>query len=153
VLSWASAIAVFLFIVTLGSTLLGQFSLGAAGPMRAAAPADNARPGYGMGGGPPAATSAPAQEAPATQAPVSTQAFVNGNAVATPTAEASIMTILEATPPGVTNVTKTAPTPKVWQSVKFWSFVWLGLAALLITVAFLIRWSRYRAFAKRMRRE
>ena len=138
VLSWASAIAVLLFIVTLGSNLLGQIPLGAAGPMMAAAPV---------------ASSPPALAVPATQAPVSTQAFVNGNAVATPTAEASIMTIRESTPPGVRSVAKTSPAPKVWQSAKFWAFVWLGLAVLLITAALLIRWSRKRAFTKRMKRE
>ena len=157
VLSWASAIAVLLFIVSLGSNWLGQFTLGAAGPMMAAAPAaDHARPGYG--GGLPVATSAPATIAPAlavpaTQVPVSTQAFVNGNAEDTLTAEAPTMTIPESTPPGVSNVAKTSPTQKVGQSVKIWPLVWLGLAALLIATAFIIRWSRNRAFAKRMKGE
>jgi len=152
VLSWASAIAVLLFIISLGSNLFGQFSFGTAGPMMAAAPAaDNARPGYG--GGPPAATSAPALAVPATQAPVSTQAFVNGNAEDTLTAEAATTTISEPTPPRVTNAAKTSPTPKAWQSAKFWPLAWLGLATLFIATAFIIRWSRNRAFAKRMKGE
>jgi hypothetical protein len=62
VFSWAAAVAMLLFIFTLGTSLVGRLSFNAAAPMLAAAPS-------GFGGGPVAAeTKAPAGVAPAPMA-------------------------------------------------------------------------------------
>jgi anti-sigma factor RsiW len=88
-LSWASAVAMVLFVCTLGTNLLGGFPLGASAPMMAAAPS-------GYGGGPAAdatmelamaepATEAPVMGAPATEAPVMAAPATMAPAIAAPT--------------------------------------------------------------------
>ena len=132
--SWASAVAMLVFVFTLGTNLLGQLSFGAAAPMQAAAPMSSE--GYGIGGGPAA-----------TQPPVS------DNALLTPTPETLIMTAPEATasgemlrisPPAVPDV-KAAPEP-----VNLWPYIWLGLAAVLIAAALLIRLVNIQTFRRKM---
>ncbi|HEX7541722.1 MAG TPA: hypothetical protein VF352_06295 [Anaerolineales bacterium] len=133
-LGWASAVAMLLFVITLGTNLLGQISFGAAAPMMAAAPMTNE--GYGLGGG-PAATQSPAPD----------------NTQVTPTAETFVMTAPEATPPGemrlvepaTNSATKSTPEP-----VNIWPYIWLGLAAVLIAAALLIRRASVQAFRRKV---
>jgi negative regulator of sigma E activity len=133
-LSWASATAMLLFILTLGTNLLGQLSFGAAAPMMAAAPMTSE--GYGIGGGPAA-----------------TQPSELDNAQITPAPEASVMTAPEATPsselrqeaPAAASTTKA--TPKL---VNIWLYIWLGLAAALITAALLIRRESVQTFRRKV---
>ena len=133
-LSWASAMAMVLFVVTLGTNLLGQLSFGAAAPMLSAAPMTNENFGVGSG---PAGTQAPAAD----------------NTQVTPTAEAYIMTAPEATAPGVTRLLppaavsaeKAAPEP-----VNIWLYIWLGLAIMLIAAALLIRQASLQAFRRKV---
>jgi anti-sigma factor RsiW len=142
VFSWASAVAMVLFIFTLGTNLVGQLSSGANVPMLAAAPA-------GMGGGPPAAaTMAPANAAPATLAPAPLRTDQTG--MATPPPEASVMPVPESLPPGVTRAIKAPSTPKA-QHRPFtpWLVIWPGLALLLGTLALLVRWLNQRAFQRK----
>ncbi len=133
-LSWASAVAMLLFVFTLGVNLLGQISFGAATSMMAAAPMTNE--GYGMGGG-PADTQPPAMD----------------NTQATPTAESLVATAPEETPPGEMRLvaptaapaTKAAPEP-----VNIWPYIWLGLAAVLIAAALLIHRASIQAFRRKV---
>ncbi len=158
--SWASAVAMLLFIFTLGSSLLGGLSLAAQAPMQAAAP--NA---YGGGGLPPAATLAPALAAPAIAAPVTgapvtgapvteapvTKAPVNdSNMQATSTPEASIMSVPEATPPGALRTTNPPLITKASLHPRNpWLFIWPGLAILLAVVALLLLWYNRRSFQRK----
>ena len=136
VLSWASAIAMLLFVCTFGTNLLGQLPLGASAPMLAAAPADNTRSDYGIGGGPPAAT----------------EPAVNETILATITPEAILMTAPQATQPAMTQAVETPTAFKVQpEPVNPWPYIWLGLAVLLISAAFLIRWARNRAFKRKLK--
>jgi len=140
-LSWASAVAMLLFVCTLGTSLIGQLSFGAGAPMMASAP-DNTGPRYGIGGG-PAATEAPV---------AATEAAIDETALATPTPEASLMTIPQATQPAVIRATETASAPKVQpEPVNPWLLFWPGLAVLLIGAAFLIRSARDRAFKRKLK--
>ena len=133
-LSWASAAALLVFVFTLGTNLLGQLSLGAAAPMQAAAPMTSQ--GYGYGGG-PAETQAPSTD---------------NTLLGTPTPEALLMSVPEATAPGETlrvapqyvPAEKAAPEP-----VNFWPYVWLGLATVLIAAALLIRLVNIQAFRRK----
>jgi anti-sigma factor RsiW len=154
VFSWASAVAMLLFIFTLGTSLIGQLSFGATAPMLAAAPSS------GLGGGPPAAatmmapanaapaTAAPAAPAPATAAPVlkATDQSVQGTA----TPEAYALSVPEATPPGTLRVlppqaaAKTQPKP-----LNLWLVVWPGAGLLLGAFALLLRWLNQRAFQRK----
>jgi len=128
-LGWASVVAMLLFVFTLGTNLLGRLSFGAAAPMMAAAPS-------GMGGGPAA-----------------TQPPVTDNMQVIPTAETFVMTAPEATPsdetrlvaPAAPPATKATPEP-----VNIWSYIWLGLAAVLIAAALLIRRASVQAFRRKM---
>ena len=132
-LSWASAVAMLVFVFTLGTNLLGQLSFGAAAPMLAAAPMTSE--GYGGGGG-PAATQAPSSD----------------NALITPTPGTLLMTAPEATTPGETLRTsppsvpavKTAPEP-----VNYWPYFWLGLAVVLIAAALLVRLLNIQTFRRK----
>jgi anti-sigma factor RsiW len=152
VFSWASAVAMLLFIFTLGTSLIGQLSLGTAAPMLAAAPS-------GLGGGPPAAVTAapaapapalpaPATAAPATAAPVfkATDQSVQGTA----TPEAYALSVPGATPPGTLRVlppqvaAKTQP-----KSLNPWLVVWPGVGLLLGALALLLRWLNQRAFQRK----
>jgi len=133
-LGWASGVAMLLFFFTLGTNLLGRISFGAAAPMNAAAPMTNE--GYGLGGG-PAATQSPATD----------------NTQVTPTAEAFVMTAPETPPPGEMRLVEpatnaaTKSTPKL---VNIWPYIWLGLAAVLIAAALLIRRASVQAFRRKV---
>ena len=141
-LTWASAVAMLLFVCTLGTNLLGQLSFGASAPMLASAP-------NGIGGGPAAAATA----APATMAPA-TQLTSDQTLLATPTVEAFVMPVPEATPPGATRVPQPPLAPKA-QHGPFnpWPYIWLGLAGLLLGTAMLVRWLNQRAFRKKLGRK
>ena len=133
-LSWASATAMLLFILTLGTNFLGKISFGAAAPMMAAAPMTSE--GYGVGGGPAA-----------------TQPSELDNTQVTPAPDASVLTAPEATPsselrqeaPAAASSTKATPKP-----VNVWLYIWLGLAAALITAALLIRWVSLQTFRRKV---
>ena len=140
-LSWASAVAALLFIFTLGTNLVGQLSFGASAPMMAAAPASmndggqtaNAQPEYGVGGGPGA-----------------TQPPVNTSLLETPTAETFALAAPEATPPAAARLTEQPSSQKAKHApFSVWSYVWLGLAVLLIAVALFVRWVHRRAFLRK----
>ena len=78
VFSWASAVAMLLFIFTLGTSLVGQLSINTAAPMLAAAPS-------GFGGGPAAAeTKAPAVAGSAPMAQATLAPATSAPAVAGP---------------------------------------------------------------------
>jgi anti-sigma factor RsiW len=133
-LSWASAAAMLLFILTLGTNMLGQFSFGAAAPMMVAAPMTSE--GYGFGGG-PAATQPPASD----------------NAQATPIPEASIKTAPETTPTNEPRLAAPAAVPAVKappKPINIWLYIWLGLAAVLITAALLIRRASIQMFRRKV---
>ncbi len=132
-LSWASAVAMLMFVLTLGTNLLGQLSFGAAAPMQAAAPMTNE--GYGLGGG-PATTQPPATD----------------NTQITPTAETFVMAAPQATSSGDTRIVEptATPAPKAApEPVIIWPYIWLGLAAVLIAAALLIRWLTVRSFRRK----
>jgi hypothetical protein len=170
-LSWASAVAMLLFVFTLGANLLGQISFGAAAPMMAAAPMTNE--GYGIGGGPAATQPAvtdntqvnltaetsvmtPPEATPSGETrgggSATTQPPAIDNTQLTPTAEALVMTAPEATPPGGTRLVAPAvtPAPKAApEPVNIWPYIWLGLAAVLIAAALLIRRASVQAFRRK----
>jgi hypothetical protein len=133
-LSWASAVAMLLFVFTLGANLLSQISSGTAAPMLSAAPMTNE--GYGIGGGPAA-----------------TQPAITDNSQVTPTAETIVNTTPEATltggtrlvAPNATPATKTAAGP-----VNIWLYIFPGLAAVLIAAALLIRRASIQAFRRKV---
>ena len=130
--SWASAVAMLLFVCTLGTNLLGRLSFGAAAPLMAAAPSGM---GGGVGGGPAA-----------TQPPAGMETLPLG----TPTPEMLALLTPEATQvpdartiqPQVTSKTPSRP-------MNLWLWIWPGLAILLLTSALLIRWSSIRAFHRK----
>jgi hypothetical protein len=142
VFSWASAIAMLLFIFTLGTSLVGQLSLGAAAPKMAAAQ-------NGFGGGPPAAsTLAPAlaAPAPASQAPLAT----DQTELATPTPEASIMSVPAATPPpGGRAIQPSVITKSQHKPLSVWVEVWPGLGLLLGALAWFVNWLNRRSFQRK----
>lgn len=163
VFSWASAVAMLLFIFTLGTSLIGQLSFGATAPMLAAAPSS------GLGGGPPAAaTMAPANAAPATAAPVNPAPAFPAPATAAPvtaapaikatdqsvqptaTPEAYALSVPAATPPGTSRVlppqtaAKTQPKP-----LNPWLVVWPAVGLLLGALALLLRWLNQRTFQRK----
>jgi anti-sigma factor RsiW len=160
-LSWASAVAMLLFIFTLGTSLVGQLSPSSAAPMMAAAPS-------GLGGGPAnAATAAPATVAPAapapaalaTAAPATAAPAIDQYALATPTVAASIMSAPElATPePAVPGTNRTTQPPLAQKALprqpNSWLFIWPGVALLLGALAGLVRWQNKRAFQRKNPRE
>jgi hypothetical protein len=132
-LSWASALALLLFIVNLGTNLLSQVPFGAVAPMMAAAPMTSE--GYGVGGG-PAATQPPASDnSQVTPTPETLRAMA-------PQATVSGETLLVA-PPSVPAV-KAPPGP-----VNFWPYIWLGLAVVLISMALLVRLAGIQSFRRK----
>jgi len=133
-LSWASATALLLFILTLGTNLLGQISFGAAAPMMAAAPMTSE--GYGVGGG-PAATQPPVTDN--TQVIPTAETFVMMAPAATPSGEARLVA------PAAAPATKATPEP-----VNLWPYIWLGLAAVLVAAALLIRRASVQAFRRKV---
>jgi len=135
-LSWASAVALVLFVVTFGTNLLHQTSLGFGeiAPMAAAPPMPVE--GYGSGGG-PAATQPPASD----------------NTQITPTPETLIMIAPGETPTGVTRLVEPPVNPASKSApgfVNIWSVIWLGLAAVLILVALLVRRASVLAFRRKV---
>ena len=152
VFSWASAVAMLLFIFTLGTSLVGQLSIGATAPMLAAAPSG------GFGGGPPAAaTQAPAMAAPATAAPaVEAPAPLRATDQAmqeTPNAEVFVMAVPEATPPAAAKEAQpTAPLRTPGKNLNPWLVIWPGLGVLLGILAWLVWWLNQAAFRRKNRR-
>jgi hypothetical protein len=132
-LGWASAMAMVLFVLTLGTNLLGQFSFRASAPMIAAAPMTN--PGYGLGGG-EAATQSPG----------------NDTTLVTPTPEPYSMTVPEPTPLGKPRIVEppVAATKGPAEPVNFWPYIWLGLAGVLGGTALLVRRASVRAFHRKV---
>jgi hypothetical protein len=134
-LSWASAVATLLFIITLGGNLLGQLSFGATAPLLAAAPMTSQ--GNGRGGG-PAATQPPLQD----------------NAQITPTPQSSILMIPQETPSGESRTVAPPTAPKTQNNpVNPWLFIWLGLAVLLLGSALLIRRLTGQAFRRKLNKK
>ena len=134
-LSWASAVAALLFIITLGGNLLGQLSFGATAPMLAAAPMTSQ--GSGLVGA-PAATQPPSMD----------------NAQLTPSQQASLLVPPEALPSGETRSIAPAPANKAASNpVNLWLFVWPSLAVLLIGSALLIRWLTLLAFRRKINKK
>jgi hypothetical protein len=132
-LSWASAAAMVLFVLTLGTNLLSQISSGANAPMLSAAPMTSE--GYGAGGGPPP-TSPPSTDNQVLPTPAPYALTVPE---ATPTAEARL-----AQAPAASS-TKASSLP-----VNIWLYIWIGLAVILIAAALLIRWVSDRAFRRKV---
>jgi hypothetical protein len=173
VLSWASAVAALFFIFTLGAALVGQLSFGAAsksapapmasgaGPFAAAAPA----PATAAPAAAAPATAAPATQAPAFAAPVplatATAVPLAGSSnpppadqtlLPTPTEQASIMSVEQATPPAIARVIQPPASPKARQRpANFWLFVWPVLAVILAALAVLILWLNKRTFQRKNR--
>ncbi len=130
---WASAVAMLLFVLTLGTNLLSKLSFGGGAPLRAAAPMSSE--GYGLGGG-PAPTLQPSTD----------------NTLLTPTPEISGFTVLSATPAG--EVPPAAPSantaPKTEQEpFNFWPYIWFGLALVLILSAWGIRRASIQSFRRK----
>ena len=133
-LGWASAVAMVLFVFTLGTNLLGQISFGANAPMLSAAPMTSE--GYGLGGG-PSATQPPATD----------------NTQVLPTPEPYALTVPEPTPSGESRLAQPPAAPsatKSSQPVDIWIFVWLSLAVILILAALFIRLTNDRAFRRKV---
>jgi hypothetical protein len=134
--SMASAVAAFLFFITLGGNLLGQFSFSKATSLMAAAPASSQ--GSGLGSAPEIATTAPASD----------------NSLNSPTPEAFTLMAPQATPP---SVERALPPPPVTKSqnnpVNMWLFIWPGLALFLLGVAMLIRWMSLAKFHRRINKK
>jgi hypothetical protein len=133
VFGWSSAVAMLLFVFTLGSNLLGKFSFGAAAPMLSAAPMTGEA--YGYGGG-PALTQPPATD----------------NSQMTPTPGPSALMAPQDTPQGESRVAQppaASSTKGITQPVSIWLFLWPGLALLLAGAALLIRTASLRAFRRK----
>ncbi len=124
--SWASAVAMLLFIFTLGANWLGQVSLGASAPMMAAAPAN-------IGGG-PEDESFKAAEPPSDFA-------------LTPTPEMFALTLPEQ-PAEPTERMFAAPAEPPQPPLNPWLVIWPSLAVLLFAAAALTRWLNWRRFRK-----
>jgi hypothetical protein len=151
--TWASAVAMVLFIFTIGTSLVGHLSFGAAAPMLA-------RTASGVGGGPPAAAPmAPANPeaataAPATAAPVgkgfAAQGTTDQSMVGTPSPEISLMAAPAPAQPATANVTQPSSTligPQ--KPPNPWLFIWPGLAIMLGLLALLSLWLNLRAFRRK----
>jgi hypothetical protein len=166
VLSWASAAAMLLFVLALGTNLLGQLAAQSAMPMLAAAPmsAENydnntvggaqapettsslatptAEPlptrmkGGGYGGGPPAGTEAPSVDT--SQASPTEEVFSMMAAEATPESGAR-----QIAPPENTAANLAAEMPTIW------IYLWAGLALALIIAAWMVREASLRAFRRK----
>jgi len=135
--SWASVAAMLLFIITMGGNYLGKLSFGAGAPLMAAAPMSSE--GYGVGGG-PSATQAPATDN--TQSNPTEQNLVGKSPEPTPLSESRLA------PPAA------APTPKQpVEPIRIISYLFLGLAIVLIAIALLIRWINERSFHRKSGKE
>jgi anti-sigma factor RsiW len=151
VFSWSSAVAMLLFIFTLGAGLLRQVSIGSTAPMLAAAPS-------GMGGGP---TEAPAMAAPATAAPATAAPAIAAPALPratdqavqeTPNAEVSVMSVPQATPPAAAKEFQPPATSKDQQKTfNPWLVIWAGLGVLLAILALLLWALNQLAFRRKNR--
>ncbi len=135
-LSWASAVAMVLFVFTLGSNLVGRFSFGAAMAMEAAPP------GYGMGGGPPAA-----------EGPYPEVVVEDGNLEVTTTPETMLMTLPEATVAAEERAMEPVEVPATKATAPFskWLVIWPTSAVLLVGGAALLRWISIRRFRRKSR--
>jgi hypothetical protein len=60
------------------------------------------------------------------------------------------MTAPEATPPGETRLVTPADTKSTPEPVHIWPYIWLGLAAVLIAAALLIRRASVQAFRRKV---
>ncbi len=129
--SWASAVAMLLFVCTLGTNLLGQLSFGAAAPMQAAAPSG------GIGGGP--------GDAASTQPPTSENALLG-----TPTPEFQTYLAPEPTAAPDTRALPTeTPQTKRTGPANPWYIIWPALAILFLAAALLVRWLTVRSFRRK----
>jgi hypothetical protein len=132
--SWASAVAVLLFIVTLGTNMIGRLSFGAAAPMMASEP-------MGLGGG---------GVAPEGQA-VSETAVDSTNDYLTATPESYVMAAPEV-PPSPEERTFQPPDEqpmKSRQPLNPWLVIWPGLAVVFTGSALLLRWFSIRTFRRK----
>ena len=133
--SWASAVAMLLFVCTLGTNLLGRLSFGAAAPLMASAPS-------GMGGG----VGGERGDVASTQAPLTSENAILG----TPTP--GVQTYLAPQPtlaPDTRPLPPETPQTKRTGPVNLWYITWPALAILFLGVALLIRWSSIRAFHRK----
>jgi anti-sigma factor RsiW len=147
-LSWASAAAMLLFIFTLGAGLVGQLSFGAAATVLSpntfagaysAAPATQAP-----------ATVAPVVAAPVPMLPATAVPTAGAASTPTPTEQASIMAVEQATPPPVARAVPLQSAPKAQpKPATIWLYIWSGLAVLLAVLAILIFWLNKRAFQRK----
>ncbi len=170
VFSWASAVAMLLFIFTLGAGLVGQLSFREAASMPAPAPFALANGASAATAAPAtmvpvvaapapmlAATAVPATAAPATAVPsagASNPPGANQTIQPTPTEQASVMSVEQATPAPVARAAPLASAPKAQQKpVNIWLFIWPGLAVLLAGLALLIYWLNKRAFQRKNPRD
>jgi anti-sigma factor RsiW len=145
VLSWASAVAMLLFIFTLGTSLVGHLSVGTAAPIGAAAPST-----FGGGGPAVAATAAPATMAPVLAVPATQPPVTNETLLATPTLETFGMSVSEATPPSADHVVQSPLASKaLHRPLTLWLFIWPGLAVILGLLAILVLWLNKRAFQRK----
>ncbi len=134
IFGWASAVAMLLFVFTLGSNLIGRFSLGAAAPMLSAAPMTSE--GYGVGGGPPL-----------TQPPATDSSQV------TPTTPGpSSFSAPEATPQGESRLAQPPSVPSTkggTEPVSVWLYLLPGMAVVLGAAALMLRAASVRAFRRK----
>jgi hypothetical protein len=133
-LGWASAAAMVVFVVLLGTNLFGQLTSTANEPMLSAAPMTSE--GYGAGGGPPSATPPSAD-----------------NSQVLPTPQPFSLAVPEATSPAAPRLAQSpaaASQNKSSQPVNAWLYGWLALAVLLVAAALLIRWINDRAFRRKI---
>ncbi len=132
-LGWASAVAMAVFVITLGTNLLGQLSSAANAPMLSAAPMTS----EGYGGGPAVVATPPAAD----------------NSQGLPTPQPFTLVAPEATPPGQSRLAQpplAASTNKSSQPVNTWLYVWPGLAVFLLVAALLVRWINVRSFRRKI---
>jgi anti-sigma factor RsiW len=128
--SWASAVAMLLFFITLGANQLGRMSFGASAPMMAAAPMTSEN--LNSGGN-----------------PVATQPGVTDNTRVIPSPEPFSLTAPQTTPSGEPQLVAPDKTPSSktsYELVEFLIYVWLGLAGVFIAISLLIRRASLRAF-------
>jgi hypothetical protein len=133
-LSWASAVAMLLFLFTLGSSLLSQLPSGAAAPMMATAPS-------GLGG-------APKNETYGIGGSAADKATLTENGLqTTPTPENVSLQVPESTSVPNVRMLETQPIPETSaRPVNPWMILWPGLAAVMIGAALLIRWAGVKKF-------
>jgi hypothetical protein len=127
--SWASAVALLLFVFTLGGNLVGKISFGAAAPMMVQAPVTK----NGVGGG-PADTEAPSES--------------SDRVYMTATPEITTFTLVE--PPTAQEASSEVAQQDITNpSVNPWLVVWPATAALFVGAALLIRGINIRTFRRK----